>query len=187
MNIKLEMMKKFVCVIFTIALFFSAMAQDHLTFLGIPIDGSLEKFSQQLTNKGIVYIQEINGVNLHIGSCLGYNNCIVGVVQSQNEDLVQSVLVCIIEPNDWASLKAVYIDIRKKLAKEYGEPKVVEEMFSTPVKTDQEKYQAIVDGKCSYSASYSTRLGDIDISIENAEGIGPCITVQYSDNVNIGK
>ena len=177
-------MKKFVCMIFAVTLFCSAIAQEHLTFMGVPIDGTLQQFTQRITDKGYVFIQEAGGVNLLFGSYDGYDKCVIGVVPHEDKDLVYSVLVCIIGFDDWSALNKAYLDIKKKKTKEYGKPTDVSEAFLITTQSDADKYKAIASGQCKYSASFVTKLGDIDISIDNLEDLGPAVMIQYTDNVN---
>lgn len=180
----LEKMKKIVCMIFAITMFFSAVAQEHLTFLGVPIDGTLQQFTNRITDKGCVFIQEAGGVNMFFGSYGGYDNCVIGVVPLENKDLVYSVLVCIIGFDDWSTLNKAYSDIKNKLTKEYGKPKEEHNEFSTTVNSDPEKFKAVTAGQCNYTTSFVTKLGNVDLSFENIQDLGPSVVIQFTDNVN---
>lgn len=176
-------MKKIVGFIFAITLFFGASAQNHLTFLGVPIDGTLDQFAERASDKGLIYIQRVDDIDFYIGSFLGYD-CMIGAVSREGKDLVYSVLACIIPFEDWKTLQSTYFDVKKKLTAEYGNPTEVEEKFLTKPRNDREKFQAVIDEKCIYTASFSTQKGDISVSIEVQEGIGPTVLVQFTDNEN---
>ena len=177
------MMKKIVCIIFAITLFFGATAQNHLTFMGVPIDGTIDQFSKRASDKGLTYIQRVGDIDFFFGSFLGYD-CVVGSVPLEDKDLVYSVLACIFPFEVWSTLHKTYLDVKKKLTAEYGTPTEVEEKFLITPRNDDEKFQAVVDGKCSYKASFVTKLGDIDISISIIEDFGPTVLVQFTDNEN---
>lgn len=176
-------MKKTVCIIFAITLFFGATAQKHLTFQGVPIDGTLDQFSKKASEKGLTYVQRMNGIDFYIGSFLGHD-CFVGAVSHENQDLVYSVLACIIPFEDWKTLQSTYFDVKKKLTAEYGTPKEVEEKFLITSRNDAEKFQAVNDGKCNYVTSFVTKNGEISVSIEVQDGLGPTVLVQFTDNEN---
>lgn len=44
-------MKRFFSILFFLSIFFSGMAQ-HMKFMGLPIDGTIDQFGKQLTSKG---------------------------------------------------------------------------------------------------------------------------------------
>ena len=179
-------MKKLVCIIFAISLFFGANAQNHLMFMGVPIDGTLDQFSQRVSEKGLTLVQRVNGIDFYFGSFLGYE-CIIGAVPREEKDLVYSVLACVIDFEDWQTLQKAYFDVKKKLTAEYGNPEEVEEKFSSSPRNDAEKFQAVIDGKCHYEATYVTKNGEITVSIEVQEGLGPTVLVQYLDDENAVK
>ncbi|MBO4489312.1 MAG: hypothetical protein J5741_06645 [Bacteroidales bacterium] len=176
-------MKKLFGVLIAITLCFSVAAQDHLTFMGVPIDGTMKNFSQRMTEKGLFFVLEEGGVHLFMGDFMGYKNCVVGVVPLQKQDLVYSVLACVVEAEDWPSLQKIYDDIVKKMKMEYGEPDESEETFLIPVKNDAEKLNAVLNGKCNYMKSFTVKNGEIDVVIENFEDV-PCVIVQYTDFEN---
>ena len=176
-------MKKIVCIIFAITMFFGANAQNHLTFLGVPIDGTLDQFSERVSEKGLTLVQRVNDIDFYYGSFLGYD-CIVGAVPREEKDLVYSVLACIIPFEDWKTLQSTYFDVKKKLTAEYGTPEEVEEKFSNSPRNDAEKFQSVIDGKCHYETSFVTKSGNISVSIEVQEGIGPTVLVQFVDDEN---
>ena len=179
-------MKKLVCIIFAVALFSCAAAQDHITFMGVPVDGTLDQFSKRATEKGLTYVQRVSDIDFFFGNYLGYD-CVVGSVPLESQDLVYSVLACIFPFEDWQALQKTYSDVKKKLTEEYGKPKEEEEKFLTSARTDKEKFQAVLDDKCSYKASFVTELGEIDVSITVTEGLGPSVLVQFTDGKNSNK
>jgi len=117
------------------------------------------------------------------GSVLVYDDCVIGVVPLEDQDLVYSVLVSILNFHDWASLQNTYFDLKKKLTKEYGKPKKSEETIATPVQSDAEKFQSVIDGWCDYKTTFMTEYGEVDLSIESFEG-APCMIIQYTDLEN---
>ena len=48
-------MKKIISVFFAICLCMAASAQQHMKFMGIPLDGTIDNFSMKLKAKGVTY------------------------------------------------------------------------------------------------------------------------------------
>ena len=183
LNQNLKIMKKLLVVVLAIFLCLGVSAQNHLEFMGVPIDGSIKKISQQLTEKGLFSLGEVNDIAYFMGTVLGYDDCVIGVVPLEDQDLAYSVLVSILNFSDWASLQNAYFDLKKKLTKEYGKPEKSEETIATPVQSDAEKFQSVIDGWCDYKTTFVTKYGEIDLSIESFEGL-PCMIIQYTDEEN---
>lgn len=61
-------------IIFTFTLFLSTinlMAQEHLSFKGIPIEGSITEFCKKLKNKGFTSIGHENNISIFSGDFTG--------------------------------------------------------------------------------------------------------------------
>ena len=48
-------MKKIISVFFALCLCMAASAQQHMKFMGIPLDGTIDNFSMKLRSKGVTY------------------------------------------------------------------------------------------------------------------------------------
>lgn len=48
-------MKKIISVLFALCLCMAASAQQHMKFMGIPLDGTIDDFSMKLRAKGVTY------------------------------------------------------------------------------------------------------------------------------------
>ena len=48
-------MKKIISVLFVLCLCMAASAQQHMKFMGIPLDGTIDDFSMKLKAKGVTY------------------------------------------------------------------------------------------------------------------------------------
>ena len=136
-------MKKLVCIIFAVALFSCAAAQDHITFMGVPVDGTLDQFSKRATEKGLTYVQRVSDIDFFFGNYLGYD-CVVGSVPLESQDLVYSVLACIFPFEDWQTLQKTYSDVKKKLTEEYGKPKEEEEKYLRSIR-DETRRRMLTD------------------------------------------
>lgn len=71
------------------------------------------------------------------------------------------------------------------LSEKYGEPEDVVEMFDSKyVDDDNSRMHAVKMDQCKYISSFSTKLGDIQLSIEH-DGFTSCfVLLKYYDKTN---
>ena len=84
-------------LLITLALFFAAfniMAQEHLTFKGIPIEGSMTEFCQKLRTKGFTSIANLDNISVFTGDFTG-QKATVSVMATDNGKNVLGVAVLI--------------------------------------------------------------------------------------------
>ena len=48
-------MKKIISVFFVLCICLSVSAQEHMKFMGIPLDGTIDNFALKLKEKGVTY------------------------------------------------------------------------------------------------------------------------------------
>ena len=64
-------MKKILITLTVLFAVIDIMAQEHLSFKGIPIEGSMTEFCQKLKSKGFTSIGRENNITLFSGDCTG--------------------------------------------------------------------------------------------------------------------
>lgn len=84
-------MKKLYSILFAVFFMANLSAQEHLSFKGVPIDGTLSEYTQQMLNKGFELIATENGVSVMSGDFAGYKGCEVGVCSLNGKDLVSKI------------------------------------------------------------------------------------------------
>ena len=97
-------------IFITLAVFFAAvnmMAQEHLSFKGIPIEGSVTEFCQKLKNKGFTSIGQENNTSLFSGDFTG-REATVGVTATNNGKNVFAVVVLFEPSGEWNALVNTY-------------------------------------------------------------------------------
>ena len=60
-------MKKIIATLIVLFIAINIMAQEHLTFKGIPIEGSMTEFCQKLKTKGFISMGHENNITLFTG------------------------------------------------------------------------------------------------------------------------
>lgn len=162
----------------------SVSAQEHLTFKGIPIDGTPKEFGSKLTANGFEYQYDYDGVLWYEGPFAGYNNCKVAVKSSNN--LVYEVVVIFPTAYSWNALYSTYISLKNMLTQKYGDPyNSKEEFINTPsyidLDDDNDKFYEVGDGHCSYGAIFFTAQGTVALEIKQSK----CVGIHYEDAHNI--
>lgn len=164
----------------------SAESSAHLTFKGVPIDGTLNAYVSKMEKNGFTHVGTEDGVSMLKGDFAGYKNCIVGVATLKDKDLVSKITVIFPECDTWSSLSSDYFSLKEMLTEKYGKPSdCVEnfEAFSKP-QDDNDKMHEVIMNRCKYSTTYETEKGSIKLSIEFQGGFGSFVKLAYYDNIN---
>ena len=167
-----------------------AMAQnanEHLKFMGIPINGTLESFTQKLVAKKIKSIQAAEGVGLFNGTFAGKNDCNIFVATVPNRNIVSKVVVCLPPRETWAWLESDYNQFKQMLTSKYGEPFQHSETFKagTFTSSDYLKISALKEGKCEYYVGWKLNEGVILLEIISIESPSSCLVrLSYFDAIN---
>ncbi len=180
-------MKHLVLIILA-ALSVAAYAQsEHLTFKGVPIDGTLAEYTEKMQEKGFEYLYSDNGVTILQGDFAGYKNCQIGVSTLDNMDLVSTIAVIFQSYESWSLLHNNYTNLKEMLSQKYGKPTIVVEEFqsSYPIRNDRERMLQVILDKCKYYSIFEIDLGFIELSINKSNNYGEGLVIlKYQDKVN---
>ena len=166
-------------------------AMGHLEFMGIPINGNIDKFVKQLEQKGFEYFTTVDNVVALKGYFAGYADCSLYIQSSKYNGTVYAVGVTFPERNTWNLLYSNYSSIKNMLTQKYGEPANCVEEFQSEIEPDDDQLKLLYaqSGKCKYSADFETELGVISLSIAHVhtESYGDYCYVQlnYVDTFNL--
>lgn len=171
--------------VLTIALLsISAFAQEesqHLTFKGVPIDGTLEQFVAQMNQKGFVGHARESGFAYLKGDFAGYKGCFVQVSTLRSHDSVSSIEVQF-PAIGWSAAETCYSRLKGMLTTKYGEPSSVKEKFerSFASRDDDGKEWELLEGRATYETIFKTDKGEITLKINRA-----CrVVLIYFDKIN---
>lgn len=160
-------------------MFTTAFAQtesEHLTFKGVPIDGSLNSFVEKMKQKGFTFITILEDVAIMEGSFSGYNDCTIQIFSTKQKTSVYNVGVTFPKTEKWGILSSNYFSLKDMLTTKYGEPSDCTETFDayTQPRDDQMKMLYTKTDKCKYETVFTTSKGVIKLFIAH-------IQVDYTD------
>ena len=139
---------------------------SHLTFKGVPIDGSLNEYVNKMKTAGFTHVITEDGIALMKGDFAGYKNCTIGVQTLKPRNLVHEITVIFPQQDEWSRLEGDYIKIKEMLSTKYGAPaKSKEEFVNTPsymdTNRDDHKMHELRDGRCEYYSVFRLENGRI--------------------------
>ncbi len=184
-------MKKHLTILLACLLFAgTTFAQQHLSFKGVPIDGTLKAYTDAMVKAGFHYEGTQDGISLLTGDFAGYKNCIVGVSTLKNCDVVNRIAVLFPDRDTWSSLLGDYEHLKEMLTEKYGTPTDSKEKFTGYVGDDENGLimLAIKDGEYVWYTTFTTELGEIELSlVEGTKYQTATVRLLYSDKANSDK
>ena len=183
-------MKRILIALLFIFSCIGAMAQnanEHFKFMGIPINGTLESFTQKLVAKGMKRQQGWDNTGVFSGTFAGERDCEVYVNMIPSRNIVYRIVVCLPSKDTWDWLEKDYNRFKEMLTTKYGEPYKCSESFKegTYVGSDRLKISALKEGKCNYYSIWGSTEGVIALEIFNADGSSNCcVRLVYYDAIN---
>ncbi len=166
--------------------FGQTQTSDHLTFKGVPIDGTLNEFVAKMKQAGFTLIGTEDGIAMLEGEFAGFKGCKLGVVTFKPKNFVSKVAVMFPDRDTWSSLSSDYFSLKEMLTVKYGEPAKESEKFdtsSTP-RDDEDKMYAVKFDNCKYHSLFETDKGIIALSIEHQSVISCYNLLEYYDKIN---
>ena len=184
------MMKRILIAFLFVFSCIGAMAQntnEHLKFMGIPINGTLESFTQKLVAKGLKREHAWEDQVFLRGTFAGNNDCNIFVITVPNRNIVSAVVVCLPPRETWAWLESDYNEFKQMLTSKYGEPSQHSETFKagTFTSSDYLKISALKEGECEYYVGWNLNEGVILLEIISIESPSSCLVrLSYFDAIN---
>ena len=123
------------------------------------------------------------------GDFAGYKNCIVGVSTLKNLDVVSHIAVLFPNKDTWSAVLGDYEHLKAMLTEKYGTPSDSQEKFTDNNGNDNGLIMyALKDGEYVWYTTFSTELGDIELSIiSGTKYLTGCVRLSYYDKVNHDK
>ncbi len=184
-------MKKHLTLLLACLLFAgTTFAQQHLSFKGVPIDGTLKAYTDAMVKAGFHYEGTQDGISLLSGDFAGYKNCIVGVSTLKNCDVVNRIAVLFPDRDTWPSLLNEYEHLKEMLTEKYGAPSDSKEQFTGYVGDYNNALimHAIKNGEYVWYTTFTTELGEIELSfVEGTKYQTAKVRLLYSDKANSDK
>ena len=183
-----RLMKKIYLAILAIMLSVTAFAQtsgEHLTFKGVPIDGTLSQFVTNMKAAGFKSEGIKEGTAILSGDFAGYKGCYVIVSTLKDKDLVSTIGVVFPEQFTWSALEGSYLKLKEMLTTKYGKPdKDVKEFQNLTPSDDFYRLHALKMDCCNYQALFSTEKGDILLRLMHDDYLKCHVLLAYYDKMN---
>lgn len=159
---------------------------EHLTFKGVPIDGTLSEYVLKMKSEGFKYLGEQDGTAILQGDFAGFKSCTIGVSTLKTVNVVSTIGVIFPACKDWSSLERDYEYLKSMLTQKYGEPDDVVETFQGRVKpdTNNEKLHELYMDRCTWFSTFVTSKGDIQLSMQKGEYGQYFVLLKYYDKIN---
>ena len=166
-----------------------AQTSEHLTFKGVPIDGTLDEYISKMKKSGFSHIGTEDGTAILNGDFAGYKNCYVGVSTLKQKDLVHKIAVIFPDKETWSTLSGNSFDLKKMLTEKYGKPTDVIEKFDSysQPRDDNSRMHEVGMDRCKYYSIWETDKGEIQLSIEHESVVKYFVRLGYFDKINSAK
>ena len=112
-------MKKILLTLTVFLASINMVAQEHLTFKGIPIEGSMREFCQKLRAKGFTTMLQENDISSFSGEFTS-RQVEVYVFAANNGENVYGVGVFLDPDSEWNSLTTDYFYYKDLYTRKYG-------------------------------------------------------------------
>ena len=165
-------------------------AQQHLSFKGVPINGSLKSYTDAMVKAGFHYEGTQDGVALLSGDFAGHKRCIIGVSTLKNLDIVSHIAVLFPNKDSWSAVLADYENLKAMLTAKYGTPLDSQEKFAEHVGDYDNSAVMLALKKEEYVlyTTFATELGEIELSIlVGTQNNTACVRLTYFDKANSEK
>ena len=179
-------MKKLLISLFVILYTTIGQAQEHLTFKGVPIDGTLDTYVANMKKAGFTFIGEDNGIAMLRGDFAGYRNCTIGVVTLKSIDIVNRISVLFDSHQDWNNIYINYSSLKEMLTAKYGKYADCVEKFEgySQPRDDNGKMHELTMDRCKFYTIWKTDKGSIELEIIKGNLGGGMVRLSYWDKIN---
>lgn len=178
-------MKKNVFILVFLFVVINVFAQQHLSFKGIPLHGSMIEFCKKLESKGFILVGKENNSSFFSGDFTG-RNATVGVTATDNGENVFAVVVLFDSSGEWNTLVNTYDYYKNLYTRKYGEPAASKEYNPAYTDSNTALMAEVHQGRAVYISVWEVEGGDIQLSIEKSSGIYEGIVmIRYRDAQNV--
>lgn len=178
-------MKKLIFTLLLVISVINLMAEEHLSFKGIPIKGSVTEFCQKLNTIGFKTIGQKNNIRLFLGDFTG-QNAIIAVEATVDKKNVYGVSVLFDPSGEWNKLVDNYDYYKKLYSKKYGEPTNSKEKNPALSDSNTALMREVHQGTVEWISVWEVTGGIIMLSIDKTTGIYEgVVVIRYLDSQNV--
>ena len=161
------------------------MAQEHLSFKGIPIEGNMTAFCQKLKAKGFTSIGRDNNITMFRGDFTG-REATIGVKATGDGKNVFAVIVLFDSSEEWNILVSTYDYYKDLYTRKYGKPTISKENNPAHLDSNTALMAEVHQGTVVYGSAWEVTGGDIQLSIEKSSGVYEgMVMIRYRDSQNV--
>ena len=177
----------FLTLLLTFVVGICSAQTEHMKFKGVPMEGTLQTFTNKLRVKGFTPVGIKEGISVLTGEFAGYKKCTIGAV-ADNSGMICKVSVVFPSMDKWGELELCYNSFKSMLTEKYGEPIKSEEFFSEGYDGDaSNKMYGVMFDKYKYYSLFSCKEGDIQLEISHDDVTACYVMLSYFDNANQNK
>ena len=178
-------MKKLVLFFMVLCMSLATMAQGHMTFKGVEINGTLSEMVTKLKTKGLTYLGADDGIAMMKGDFAGYSDCQIVVLSMKETGKVNAVAVVFPAVEEWSLLERNYNRLKDLLTEKYGEPmRVIEKFQSDYVPDNRFKWMNLMSDQCTWMSEFEVSNGTIELYINKMDYDEACVILKYYDKAN---
>jgi len=180
-------MKKIISIIALVLCTLAVSAQtNHMKFKGIPMEGTLQNFTNKLKLKGYTPMGIKDGVSLLNGEFAGYKDCQIYAIADKS-GMICKVAVIFPKMDRWSELESCYNKYKSMLTEKYGAPESCTEIFQNDyIDDDNRRMHELKMDRCKYITDFVCDEGDIKLEISH-ESFTCFVILSYFDKVNQDK
>ena len=175
-------------IIFTLSMLVVAiglMAQEHLSFKGIPIEGSMTEFCKKLEAKGFTSLGAENNIEMFTGDFTG-REASVAVASTDDGNDVFSVIVFFEPSEEWNSLVSTYNYYKDLYTRKYGKPAMSKEKNPASSNGNGLLMWEVYQGTVVWGSTWKATGGDIELTIEKGDAmLSGMVMIRYRDSQNV--
>lgn len=177
-------MKKFLITLVLSCISLCVFSQEHLSFKGIPIEGSMTAFCQKLKDKGYTELERDNNTTLFNGDFTGeLATIVVGATDDGNN--VHSIVVGFDACSEWKTLVDTYDYYKELYTRKYGTPAASIENNPSRGDSNTMLMLALSQGTVTYVSDWSVAGGTIELFINKVGYTHGSVMIRYRDAQNI--
>lgn len=159
-------------------------AQEHLSFKGIPIEGTMSSFCQKLKSKGFTAMGSQNNIRIFSGDFTG-REATVGVISTDNGQDVFGVVVLLPASGEWNTLVNTYDYYKDLYTRKYGKASISKEKNPAHSDSNTALMAEVHQGTVVYASAWDVAGGSIELAIEKTNGIYEGqVVIRYRDSQN---
>ncbi len=163
-----------------------AQTAEHLKFKGVPIDGTLEMYAENMKLNGFKLESSQNGTAIFTGDFAGFKDCKLGVSTLNQKNLVYKIGVLFPNKQTWSGLYGDYRNLKTMLTEKYGKPTEEQEKFDSEYgpDNDNDRFFQVQFNKCKYISIWETTNGTIQLYIDHISVSSCFVQLGYFDKIN---